>query len=274
MSKTTTLFIIFINFFVFSLSVVVPFLGNTPHTCVTVIDHYNFEIHEKGEEIIVKTPTGEIVVQPCVGETVGAKHGAAWKAWAQYYDNATITRLYGEWEVPQDPPRASAQTLFYWNGVEPQDTSAVLQPVLQYGSSAAGGGKYWAIASWYVSSHGTIVGKLVPVKTGDKILGLLEVDKTGVWTVNATSTESKASAAIRYTPAANQKFSIAYEVLEAYSITTCDQYPTVGAVDFKEITVEAGGKSVVPKWDAQTQNPITCKEHAEVVSPSEVKIVF
>ena len=34
--------------------------------------------------------------------------------------------------------------------MEPADTSAVLQPVLQWGVSAAGGGNYWAIASWYL----------------------------------------------------------------------------------------------------------------------------
>ena len=53
------------------------------------------------------------------------------------------------------PATRSRQTIFLFNGI--QNTGAnfgILQPVLQYGSSAAGGGAFWSIASWYVTSGG------------------------------------------------------------------------------------------------------------------------
>ena len=78
-------------------------------------------------------------------------HGSAWKAWAQASapSGGSVTSLNSTWLVPSAPTNPNGgQVLFWWNGMEPQDTSAVLQPVLQWGPSAAGGGNYWAIASW------------------------------------------------------------------------------------------------------------------------------
>jgi hypothetical protein len=75
-----------------------------------------------------------------------ATHGSAWKAWAQVSapGGGSVSEINSTWVVPGPPVSPSQQTLFFWNGVEPEDTSAVLQPVLQWGSSAAGGGPYWA----------------------------------------------------------------------------------------------------------------------------------
>jgi hypothetical protein len=68
-------------------------------------------------------------------------HGAAWKAWAQHVPTGSereVSYLNGSWPVPPEPTDTSAgQTLFFWNGIEPTDTSAVLQPVLQWGVYAA-----------------------------------------------------------------------------------------------------------------------------------------
>lgn len=67
----------------------------------------------------------------------------------QYQNPKKVSLLYGEWAVPPAPPANDGQILYFWNGVEPDDNSAVLQPVLQWGSTPAGGGAYWAVASWY-----------------------------------------------------------------------------------------------------------------------------
>jgi len=201
--------------------------------------------------------------------------GPAWKAWTQYSNNSKITNLYGEWTVPQDPvDQNAAQTLFYWNGVEPADTSAVLQPVLQWGESAAGGGNFWAIASWLVSStHATIVSPLLTVESGDVIEGFNTYLTNGTWVITASVQNNKtATTSFSYKP--DQAFTIAYEVLEAYTITECTDYPKAGVISFDNIKVSAGGSVVTPTWDPLTQQPITCKEHAKVISPTQVEIYF
>lgn len=64
-------------------------------------------------------------------EGVNTTHGSAWKAWAQYNGPTgatTVTNLVSQWAVPSAPSHTgNGVTLFWWNGVEPVDTSAVLQ---------------------------------------------------------------------------------------------------------------------------------------------------
>jgi len=59
----------------------------------------------------------------------------------------------GFWTVPSNPSDNGA-LIYLFNGIEPSNFSAILQPVLQYGSNGAFGGNYWVIASWYVGNSG------------------------------------------------------------------------------------------------------------------------
>jgi len=51
-------------------------------------------------------------------------HGSAWKAWAQFAPGGSVTSLSSDWIVPGEPGNSAGQTLFFWNGIEPEDTSA------------------------------------------------------------------------------------------------------------------------------------------------------
>ena len=53
--------------------------------------------------------------------------------------------------MPSDPS-TNGGVIFIFNGLEPTTENVIIQPVLQYGVSAAGGGNYWAIASWLVNT--------------------------------------------------------------------------------------------------------------------------
>jgi len=55
---------------------------------------------------------------------------------------------------------------------------SIIQPVLQWGSSAAGGGQYWAIASWFVGGAHTVYSDLKQVSSGDTIYGNMTLDAT------------------------------------------------------------------------------------------------
>lgn len=238
--------------------------------CVTVVNESGFHIEHVGEDIIVTTSTEQLVIPPC---KTGLTHGPAWKAWAQYLNNSKITSLYGKWTVPPAPQKKSQATLFWWNGIEPADNSAVLQPVLQWGESAAGGGEYWALASWFVSSsHGTIVSNLDNVDTGDVIEGNCTLLQNGTWVITGSVAAKNINTAFSYTP--EEDYVYAYEVLEAYDIAECTDYPKVGVVSFTDIAVQVNGQPVVPTWDPLIQKPITCDEHATVNSPTSVDIYY
>ena len=52
----------------------------------------------------------------------------------------------------------------------------ILQPVLQWGNSPAGGGSFWAITNWFVGSPETGIalhGPLVQVNSGDILQGIM-----------------------------------------------------------------------------------------------------
>ncbi len=48
---------------------------------------------------------------------------------------------------------SNGETFFYWNGLYSPSNTNFIQPVLQWGHSAAGGGNSWAIASWGFRPH-------------------------------------------------------------------------------------------------------------------------
>lgn len=118
----------------------------------------------------------EVFVRP--GEVPG--FGSGWITYA-YWLNTTgqpVTEFRSTWQVPPAPTTQSGQTIFLFNGIDPANPSApILQPVLQWGGSAAGGGSYWSVASWYVLGNGQAFHtNLVPVSVGDTIAGIMTLE--------------------------------------------------------------------------------------------------
>jgi hypothetical protein len=81
--------------------------------------------------------------------------------------------LTGRWTVPVDPPNDTGQTLYFFNAFTPGDGTKIIQPVLQWGPSPAGGGSSWAVAAFFVASgvcgSGACFGPLRNVSPGDRI---------------------------------------------------------------------------------------------------------
>jgi hypothetical protein len=83
--------------------------------------------------------------------------GSGWIA-TSYWNNETgnpITCFRSTWQVPPEPATRSNQLIYLFNGISRfSGNSAILQPVLQWGTSPDGGSQFWAVASWYVHSTG------------------------------------------------------------------------------------------------------------------------
>ena len=106
-------------------------------SCVHEVTSGTHVGHADDGSLVFTSPGAAPVKANACAFPAGVTHGSAWKAWAQHVPTGsenTVTFLNGSWPVPPGPSDPSgAQTLFYWNGLEPTDTSAVLQPVLQWG---------------------------------------------------------------------------------------------------------------------------------------------
>jgi len=83
-----------------------------------------------------------------------------WSSWASYgfYNklpkSLELTKIVASWTVPPRPTTWSGDPIFSF--IEAENLSDLsLQPTLQYGVSAAGGGEYWGMAVWHFTNDGS-----------------------------------------------------------------------------------------------------------------------
>jgi len=148
---------------------------------------------------------------------------------------------------------------------------------LQYGSSPAGGGAYWAIASWYVGDR-AFFSNLVNAKVGDMMYGTMtannNVVSNGTWVIDSVNSASGQSASITVDNIVTQTY--AYCVLEAYNLFNCEnQYPAnTTSEPFTNLMTDVQGVNSQPQWVSMTKNPRVCNENSEITSPTEVAITW
>jgi hypothetical protein len=97
-----------------------------------------------------------------------------WITYAQWFNAGHPISLFKTtYIVPPSPLTQSNQTIFLFSGI--QNSTMIYQPVLQWGKSAAGGGKYWSVARWYADGLGGSAyhSDLVKVNSGDTLIGIM-----------------------------------------------------------------------------------------------------
>ena len=118
----------------------------------------------------------------------------------------------------------------------------IYQPVLQWGSSAAGGGNYWAVASWYVDGQGgpgACHTKLVKVNPGEVLVGVMTL--TGHSGSNFDYNCDFNGIASTSLPVRNiQQLTWLIETLECYGITKSTDYPDTDLSNMSAIKVSTG----------------------------------
>lgn len=194
--------------------------------------------------------------------------GSGWISFASWTNNigTPISSFSTSWVVPSESSTKGSQTIFLFNGIDPSNHSkAILQPVLQWGSSYAGGGKYWSIASWYVLDDGNaFYTNLIPVKPLDELVGLMTL--TG-------QANGKFSYRSEFVGFANSVLTIqdvdelvwCNETLEAYSIEHGSDYPNTPYTAFQQIQIQTGASTPTLSWSPQ--NWVTnCGQDSAVAS--------
>ena len=142
----------------------------------------------------------------------------------------------------------------------------IYQPVLQWGSSAAGGGNYWTVASWYVNGAGGAAfhSQLVQVNPGDTLTGVMTLtgQSGGQFSYNC---EFQGIANTSWAIQNVQELTWRVETLEAYGITKCSDYPDSNDTAFRSISIMTGTSTPSLSWSAV--NAVTdCSQHTVVVN--------
>jgi hypothetical protein len=162
--------------------------------------------------------------------------------------------IAGSFTVPATPGANSGQLLYFFPGLEPSNNSFIVQPVLQYGVGSVNGGGYaYAVASWFVTSTVGYYSSMITASPGDVIKNQTTFDgplftRDGTfytWNISATNTRTGQTAVITTETSILLYTTQAFKgVLEAYSVTNCNQYPTDGAMTFFNETTYMPGPNV------------------------------
>lgn len=210
----------------------------------------------------------EIPVEP-KGE--GPDPTGGWISYAGW-ENETgkpLTSFKTTWRVPPAPATVDpGATIFLFNGIQNHDQDhGILQPVLQWGKSHAGGGSYWSIGSWYVTaSNHAFHSDLVPVDPGRILVGAMALKPQP----NGTFEYRCAFEGVPQTELPVWGFGElkwCNATLEAYGIQSCGNYPNTPVTKFTAIEIRAGGLAPDLAWKVNN-SVVTCGEHTVVLDNS------
>jgi len=248
--------------------------GYLPAECVHHVDKDFFVLDINSVTTIVsKDLTSSRVVPPC-SEGPIQKLPNGWTAFTSEVVPTGADQYNGTWLVPPEPQDESTQTLFLFTGLQNNfgggGITNIIQPVLQFGPSAAGGGQYWAIASWYVDSNSrAYFSQLTNTKPGNIIQGNMSLGADSTWTV--ASADISGNTRTTLTIKTNTTEPYVFVTLEVYGVTNCLEFPT-GSDRFTNLAITQQGREFVPAWKPQVSPG--CDEAVNVISPYEVEIVF
>ncbi|KAJ6492236.1 hypothetical protein C8R45DRAFT_990701 [Mycena sanguinolenta] len=172
-----------------------------------------------------------------------------WVTYASWLNQGSspISSFTTTWTVPAVPKTNHDQTVFLFNSIEPDSGDAILQPVLQYGPSAAGGGAYWAVATWYLVGDSTFYTTPVRTSAGATLDGIITLTSSSGSKYNYVSSFTNiAGTSLTVSNAAELTW--ATETLEAYAVEATTDYPA-GSTVFSNINlVLASGATPSVSW--------------------------
>lgn len=199
---------------------------------------------------------------------------SGWNTFTYWYNNSNnpITYFSTNWNVPSLPTTNSHQLIYLFNGLVSFTPNCILQPVLQWGISPAGGGYYWSITNWYVwgsNSSQYFHGSLIKVDPGTNLQGVIKLmsdsNNTFSYYSSFTGYSSGSELQINNSP----QLTWAYEALEAYGITKATDYSSDERIKMSDIQIKVG--NTFPSMTWYPINVVTeYGRHIYIVSNSSV----
>ncbi|MDQ2852221.1 MAG: hypothetical protein M3Y49_16125, partial [Actinomycetota bacterium] len=194
--------------------------------------------------------------------------GSGWITYAAYTESAAnvIRSMTTTWTVPPEPSTENGQLLYLFNGLQDNPVTQILQPVLQWGRSPAGGGTSWALASWLVGASGDAfrTQTLVQVQPGDVLTGVMKLVSThptySFWTCEFVGLPDT-----RLSVNVTGQLVMPVQTLEAYTVTECRDYPPTLMTSMRNISVNTGSAALATGF-AATDRVTECGQHTDIIS--------
>ncbi|PPQ86214.1 hypothetical protein CVT25_006894 [Psilocybe cyanescens] len=161
----------------------------------------------------------------------------------------SVSGFQSNWALPPLPQVNSGQLLMYFAALAPPTVDALIQPTLQYGVSAAGGGPFWSLASWFITEDQAFVTNLTQLSPGSLTLDSFVVNEDeflGSPGVHAWFTGFSSFPAAGLNVQTAEDFNVAIVALEITNAITLGNLPNT-PTDIDEIFIlETNGDSFSP----------------------------
>ena len=180
---------------------------------------------------------------------------------------ASFASFSADWLVPNTPDSWDGQLMYLFIAFEDDYTfpQQIIQPVLQWGVSPAGGGNYYAMADWFCPGGSTCLhSQLLTVNSGDRLYGNLWSAGSNVWNVIISDGGNGPSVSQTWT---TRTMYWAWTALEVYGVQRCSDYPhpvvppfTIGHTTFNDISIHPGN----PGWTGEIRINDGCGENTGI----------
>jgi hypothetical protein len=277
-----------------------PF-GVTRKSNVLYIPNYHHLKIQSDVIQIINSKTGEttkeyINIEPAIKKTdsqfnspqiiISSAENNGWITYA--YGNffipssEPVTYFRANYLVPSPPLEKNNQLIYIFNGLGNivSGVSHIIQPVLQWGKSPAGGGDYWAICNWYVTSNRLFFhDSLIIVSPGTQLESIIKLTSTSnnSYTYNSLYSGYGLGLLVENLP----NLTNPYVVFEAYNLNNCNQYPLDEKIKMKSIKILTNIENPNYIWHTfeQANEPVNdCGQFTKIINPSlnggEVDINF
>jgi hypothetical protein len=211
----------------------VHFVGKNYHINNNV---FSTQIIQNNTSTINKEYYGMLQNKSLGLNALGDSRVDGWITWAYcqvYVLNPNVTYFSSEYLVPDQPKKYSDQLLYLFSGL--MGVNGIIQPVLQWGVSPAGGGDYWSICNWYVSSNGQFFyDSLIKVNTGTRLKSVIKLTATSdsLFCYNS-SFEGYPGLQVDNI----SQLMIPSIALEGYNVQGCDEYPSDEKIKINNIQI-------------------------------------
>ncbi|MBO1766110.1 hypothetical protein [Allobranchiibius sp. GilTou38] len=193
--------------------------------------------------------------------------GSGWITYAAYTEASTnvIRSMTTTWTVPPEPIAEDGQLLYLFNGLQDSPVTQILQPVLQWGVSPAGGGNSWALASWLVvGTNAFRTQTLVTVQPGDVLTGVMKLVSRHT-TFDFWTCEFVGFPDTVLSVNVTGQLVMPVQTLETYTVAQCRDYPPTLMTSMRDISVNTDTGALTTAFAAY--DAITdCGQHTDVVS--------
>jgi len=199
-----------------------------------------------------------------------------------------VKTFLGNFNVPDAPQTYDAQTVFLFTGMQnidwvppdprPKALFDIIQPVLQYGPSAAGGGEFWSVGSWYVPLgrifDSAVYSELVKVNPGDDIFGNMTRVGDESWFIDTQVNGISTNITVKNARLESEPW--IYVTLESYADyddLECTEWPTLPC-RFSNLKIfDDNDAPMIFNWTSITKDSV-CDTKSSIEANGDIDIIF